>query len=83
MRSLLASVRPEGGFDRLDRAVRSLEEEWRHGEPTLERHWAEHDPEGTTSILAALVKADLRCRFATRELRSRSHSQRPLPALEW
>src|SRR4051794_16974977 len=64
MRSLLASARHDGGTDRVDRAVRSLEEGWRRGEPRLEEHWAEHDPDGTTSVLAALVKVDLRCRFA-------------------
>ena len=64
MRSLLASVRREDGFDRAELAVRSLEEEWRHGEPTVEKLWADHDPDQTTSVLAALVKADLRCRFA-------------------
>ena len=64
MRSLLASVRREDGYDRVDSAVRSLEEQWRHGEPTLEQYWAEHDSDQTTSVLAALVKADIRCRFA-------------------
>jgi serine/threonine protein kinase len=64
MRSLLASVRREDGYDRVDSAVRSLEGQWRHGEPKLERYWADHDPDQTTSVLAALVKADLRCRFA-------------------
>src|SRR4051812_10181312 len=64
MRSLLASVRHDGGTDSVDRAVRSLEEEWRRGEPQLEQHWAKHDPDRTTSVLAALVKADLRCHFA-------------------
>jgi serine/threonine protein kinase len=69
MRSLLASldrVREDDRFDRLGGAVRAFEEQWRRGEgePALERHWAEHDPRGTTSVLAALVKADLRCRFA-------------------
>ena len=64
MKSLLASVRREDGFDRVDSAVRSLEEQWRHGEPVLERCWADHDPGGTMSVLAALVKADLRCRYA-------------------
>jgi len=64
MRSLLASVRREDGYNRVESAVRSLEEQWRHGEPTLERYWVDHDPDQTTSVLAALVKADLRCRFA-------------------
>ena len=45
MRSLLASVRRADGCDRLESAVRSLEDQWRHGEPTLERHWADHDPD--------------------------------------
>jgi serine/threonine protein kinase len=48
----------------VESALRSLEEEWRDGEPVLEQYWVEHDPGGTVSVLAALVKADLRCRFA-------------------
>src|SRR5258708_31965360 len=64
MRSLLASVRRHGGLDRVESAVTALEDEWRHGEPSLEQHWTSHDPEGGLSVLAALVKADLRCRFA-------------------
>src|SRR5512135_591497 len=64
MRFGLASIRDDGGLDRVDRAVRMLEHEWNHGEPRLERHWAEHDPGGSVSVLAALVKADLRCRYA-------------------
>jgi serine/threonine protein kinase len=63
MRSVLASVRREDGYDRVRNAVRSLEEQWRHGEPALERCWVEYDPGGTMSVLAALIKADLRCRF--------------------
>jgi serine/threonine protein kinase len=30
----------------------------------LDRYWTEHDSEQTISVLAALVKTDLRCRFA-------------------
>src|SRR4051795_6882371 len=67
MRSLLASVRRDGGLDRVESAVKALEDEWRCGEPLLEQHWADHDPDGSLSVLAALVKADLRCRFAQGE----------------
>jgi serine/threonine protein kinase len=67
MNSLLASVRREDGYDRVDNAVRSLEEQWRHGEPSLEQCWAAHDPDRAISVLAALIKADLRCRFARGE----------------
>jgi len=63
MKSFLASVCHDGGLDRVDQAVRALEEEWRHGEPDLEEHWGTADPDATASVLAALVKADLRCRF--------------------
>src|SRR5262249_13034227 len=64
MRSLLASVDRARRFarDRVDQAVHALEDGWRHGEPALERYWDESDPEATLSVLAALVKADLRCR---------------------
>jgi serine/threonine protein kinase len=64
MKSLLASVRREDGHDRVESAVQSLEEQWRDGEPALEKCWTEHDPGRTISVLAALVKADLRCHFA-------------------
>ena len=63
----LASVRDDRGLDRVEQAVRSLEDEWRHGNPVLERHWGQHEPTGSVSVLAALVKADLRCRFARGE----------------
>jgi hypothetical protein len=64
MRFGLASVRDDCGFDRVAGAVRTLEDEWNHGEPRLERYWVEHDSSGSVSVLAALVKADLRCRYA-------------------
>ena len=42
MKSRLASVRAEGGLDRVDRAVQLLEDEWRrHGEVRLESFWAD------------------------------------------
>jgi serine/threonine protein kinase len=67
MRTGLAAVRDVGGLDSVDRAVRRLEDEWNHGEPTLERHWAHHDPAGSMSVLAALIKVDLRCRYVRGE----------------
>ena len=70
MKSRLASVRAEGGLDRVDRAVQLLEEEWRrHGEVQLENFWAEQHrggavgPVDSLGFLAALVKADLRLRY--------------------
>jgi serine/threonine protein kinase len=64
MRFGLASVRDDCGFERVARAVRTLEDEWNHGEPRLEQSWVEQDSSGSVSVLAALVKADLRCRYA-------------------
>jgi serine/threonine protein kinase len=71
MKSLLASVRGGSGLDRVDDAVQWIEEEWqRHGEVHLERLWTEHkrvlavDSGDSVDLLAELVKADLRCRFA-------------------
>jgi len=70
MKSRLASVRAEGGLDRVDRAVQLLEEEWRrHGEVRLENFWAGQDRGSAAGsvdslgFLAALVKADLRFRY--------------------
>src|SRR5436309_170947 len=71
MKSLLASVRAPGGLDRVDHAVRLLEDEWlRHGNVSLERLWTEQkrvlavDKDGSVVLLAELIKTDLRCRFA-------------------
>jgi len=70
MKSRLASVRTDGGLDRVDRAVQLLEEEWRqHGEVRLETFWAGQNrggaagPLDSLGFLAALVKADLRVRY--------------------
>jgi serine/threonine protein kinase len=70
MKSRPASVRLHGGLDRVDSAVRLLEEEWRrYGEVRLEEFWAHQvrdgaaDPIDPLVLLAALVKADLRLRF--------------------
>lgn len=64
MRNGLASVREGEGQGPEDLAVRRFEDEWRHGRPDLDRHRAALGPEAASvSVLAALVKADLRCRF--------------------
>ncbi|MEJ7639069.1 MAG: hypothetical protein WKF75_14130, partial [Singulisphaera sp.] len=51
------------GLERAERAVRGLEDRWRRGEPDLEKYWAESDCDKTVSVLAALVKVDLRSRY--------------------
>src|SRR5271166_4973767 len=70
MKSRRASVRIDGGLDRVDRAVQLLEDEWRdHGDVHLESFWAEQDRTGAVGavdsigVLVELVKADLRRRF--------------------
>ena len=60
MRSRFASIRDAGGPER---AALQLEDEWQRGEPQLERHWATHGPDASVTVLAALVKADIRCRY--------------------
>jgi serine/threonine protein kinase len=76
MKSRFASVRAAGGLDRVNRAVQLLEDEWqRHGEVQLEQFWTREqgrDGDGDASLdrvglLAELVKADLRMRFAKGE----------------
>lgn len=70
MKSRVASIRSTGGVDRVSCALQSLEEEWqRDGEVRLEEFWTEQrssdsgDSEDDVSVLAELVKADLRRRF--------------------
>lgn len=70
MESLLASARSLVGLDRVDRAVRKLEDEWqRRGAVPLEQFWKDceegnsDDDEEALVLLGALIKADLRCRF--------------------
>jgi serine/threonine protein kinase len=63
MRTGLASIRDVGGLDSVDRAVQRFEAEWRHGESNLERHRDELGAEDSVSLLAELVKSDLRNRF--------------------
>ena len=71
MKSFVASARAGHGPDRVDRDVDLLEEEWqRHGEVSLERFWQNDRAKDSGSLLdrlthlAALIKSDLRCRFA-------------------
>ena len=89
MKSLLASVRANGGLDRVDHAVQRLEDEWRkHGEVPLDRLWAEqkglNDPEAGDPIvmLAELVRTDLRCRFARGQTPTVSGYLERFPELE-
>ena len=69
MKSRVASVRTNGGLDRVDRVVQMLEDEWqRCGKVQLERFWKQGCGQGVVSadaigLLAELVKVDLRCRF--------------------
>jgi serine/threonine protein kinase len=70
MNPLLASARMGSGLDLVERAVLSLEQEWRrHGEVRLEQFWPDRcraegiDPTDSMAILAELIKADLRLRF--------------------
>ncbi len=63
MRTGLASVHEVEELERAERAVRDFEDQWRRGEPDLSKHWAESDCDKTVSVLAALVKVDLRCRY--------------------
>ena len=63
MRTSLTSVHQYDGLESAELAVRGLEDQWRRGEPDLEKFWAELDCDKTVSVLAALVKVDLRCRY--------------------
>jgi serine/threonine protein kinase len=59
--SLAIGAGPAGLLAHADRAVRDLRDRWRDGEPALEHLWSRHG--GSVTVLAALVKADLACRF--------------------
>src|SRR3954471_6201896 len=67
----LASVRAVDGTAALAVAVRRFEEGWRVGRPDVGRYWSEAagGGRGSVSVLAALVKVDLRCRY--------DHGERP------
>jgi serine/threonine protein kinase len=60
----LASVRSIDRLDDVDRVVRSFEAAWRGGEPDLDQIWQANRAGDSMAVLAALVKVDLRCRFA-------------------
>ncbi len=51
------------GRDVEDQAVRRYEEEWRVGRPDLRIHWIEAGRDGSISLLVALIKSELRCRY--------------------
>lgn len=67
MKTPLASVRAVGGLERVDQALRRLEEGWARGRPDLEALWNAPEGGGSVSVLAALVKADLGFRYARGE----------------
>ncbi len=58
MRTTHAPAADPAALDSIDLTLRRFEDDWRRGRPDLDRH--RHAP---ISVLAALVKADLRCRF--------------------
>ncbi len=56
---------PGTGLMDVAEAVRALEEQWAANvEPSVEALWAASGPDAPVFLLAALVKADLQCRFA-------------------
>jgi serine/threonine protein kinase len=70
MKSGLASVRAASGLDRVNCAVRLLEDErQRHGEVRLRNIWAQARSDGAVDsdeaigLLVELLKTDLRCRY--------------------
>jgi serine/threonine protein kinase/tetratricopeptide (TPR) repeat protein len=81
MRTGLALVREGEGVARMDHAVRRLEDEWTRGEPNLKALWGEADPEESISVLVAMVKADLGCRFTRGERPAAADYLERFPAL--
>lgn len=67
MRTGSAPSSREGGLLVLDMAVRQLEDEWTRGEPNLRHLWSSQEGADSIEVLAALVKADLGCRYARGE----------------
>lgn len=70
MISVLRSTPAAGGVDRVNQAVRELEDERRRGgDRGVEAHWRGADPaiSADVTVLAALVKSDLRHRFSRGE----------------
>ena len=57
------SVRNIHGNDRVDRAVRGIEEAWQTGRPDLVQYCRNLGPDRSVSELSLIIKADLRCRF--------------------
>jgi serine/threonine protein kinase len=81
MKSLVASVRDDGGFDRAAGAMRALEAEWKLGRARMEEHWSRQGAAGSISLLASLIKADLRCRYARGEAAAVAEYLERFPAL--
>ena len=69
MRTGLAMSREVAGLERVDQVVRRFQEHWRQGPPELNEYLEDPERVASVSLLAALVKADLRCRF--------EHDERP------
>ncbi|MBV8609225.1 MAG: serine/threonine protein kinase, partial [Singulisphaera sp.] len=81
MKSLVASVRDGGGFDRAAGAMRALEAEWKLGRARAEEHRSRQGAAGSISLLASLIKADLRCRYARGEAAAVAEYLEQFPAL--
>src|SRR5262245_32797475 len=81
MRTGPASVRAVGGLERVEHAVRSLEDERRYGVPTSPRHPDRQDAAVSVPTLAALAKADLRRRYAHGETPAAAEYLDRYPAL--
>src|SRR4051812_30753047 len=63
-----------------ERAAMELIERWPHGEPDLEELWTRHG--GSLSVLMALAKEDLRCRFDRGQGRAASAYLERFPDLQ-
>src|SRR4051794_3840039 len=81
-RSVTASLRSRAVPDRVGRAVLAVEGDRRRGvAPDLPRHWADADPGRSVEALAALIKADIRCRYALGESPTIAEYLERFPAL--
>ena len=80
----LASVREARSIRQGATTARSFEDEWRYGEPSLERFWEDARASGsaTISVLVELVKVDLSCRYARGQKPQVADYLRRFPELE-
>ncbi|MCA1684393.1 MAG: hypothetical protein LC745_00100, partial [Planctomycetia bacterium] len=81
MGNALASARGAAGVERLNQAVGRFEDEWRQGRPDLGRHLADSGGDPSVSLVAALAKVDLRCRYDRGERPAASEYLDRYPAL--